>query len=97
MLELVLSASGSAALYSCVLMCVPRQCTSLSIPSADLPRDRAKPPLFKLHGPNVRAGPLTIILTIRDDDIKIVCVSQIVVDCFVDQSNRPVLETDEQL
>ena len=45
----------------------------------------------------MRAGPLTIILTIRDDDIKIVCVSQIVVDCFVDQSNRPVLETDEQL
>jgi hypothetical protein len=66
MLESVLSASGSAALYSCVLMCVPRQCTSHSIPSADLPRDRAKPPLFKLHGSNVRAGPLTIILTIRD-------------------------------
>ncbi len=78
-------------------MCVPRQCTSHSIPDADLPRDRAKPPLFKLHGSNVRAGPLTIILTIRDVDIKIVCVSQIVVDCFVDQSNRPVLETDEQL
>jgi hypothetical protein len=47
-------------------MCVPLQCTSHSIPCADLPRDRAKPPLFKLHGANVRAGPLTIILTIRD-------------------------------
>ncbi len=78
-------------------MCVPRQCTSHSIPGADLPRDRAKQPLFKLHGSNVRAGPQTIILTIRDDDIKIVCVSQIIVDCFVDQLNRTVLETDEQL
>ena len=84
MLESVLSASGSAALYSCVLMCVPRQCTSHSIPGADLPRDRANLPLFKLHGSNVRAGPLTIILTIRDDDIKIVCVSQILFAGFFD-------------
>ena len=45
----------------------------------------------------MRAGPLTIILTIRDDDIKILCVWKAIVDCFVDQSNRPVLETDEQL
>ena len=65
-------------------MCVPRQCTSHSIPCADLPRDRAKPPLFKLLGPNVRAGRLTIILTIRDDDIKIVCVSQILFAGFFD-------------
>jgi hypothetical protein len=50
-----------------------------------------------LHGSKVLACPLTIILTIRDDDIKIACVSQIIVDCFVDQLNRPVLETDEQL
>ncbi len=51
----------------------------------DLIRDRAKPPLFKLVGPNVRAGRLTIIVTIRDDDNKIVCVSRIIVDCFVNQ------------
>jgi hypothetical protein len=31
-------------------MCVPRHCTSHRIPCADLPRDRAKPPLFKLAG-----------------------------------------------
>ena len=40
--------------------------------------------LFKLLGPNVRAGRLTIILTIRDDDIKIVCVSQILFAGFFD-------------
>ncbi len=49
-----------------------------------LPRDRAKPPLFKLHGSNVRAGPLTIIVTIRDDDIKIVYVSLILFAGFLD-------------
>ncbi len=53
-------------------------------PGADLPQDRAQPPLFKLVGPNVRACPLTIILTIRDDDIKNICVSQILFAGFLD-------------
>ncbi len=30
--------------------------------------------IFKLHGPTARAGPATKILTIRDDEIKIICV-----------------------
>ena len=77
-------------------MCVPRQCTSHSIPCADLPRDRAKPPLFKLDGPNVRAGRLAKIVTIRDDDIKNICVSKTIFDWFLDPVNRPVLETNEQ-
>ena len=65
-------------------MCLPLQCIPHSIPCADLPRDRAKPPLFKLVGPNVRAGRLTIILTIRDDNIKNICVSQILFAGFLD-------------
>ena len=84
MLESVLSAFGQAALYSCTSISVQLHCTSHCIPCADLPRDRAKPPLFKLVGPNVRAGRLIIILTIRDDDIKIICVSQILFVRFLD-------------
>ena len=47
----------------------------LCLPSAALPRDLAKPALFKLDGPTVRADPVTKIQTIEEDDIKIISVS----------------------
>ncbi len=37
-------------------------------------RYQAKSPLFKLHGPTGRASPGTKSITIRDDDIKNICV-----------------------